>query len=88
MSWKFAVLGELVSLHPLGAATRADDRTQLLGPARSREPIVISLGWWTGVAPRETPATGALRLFLLNGRIFLRKLRTRLTPAPASAARK
>ena len=64
MSLKLAALGDLVSLCPFDAAMRADDRTRDSGSAGSHEPILISLGWWTGVAPREKPATGVLQLFL------------------------
>ena len=64
MSLKLAALGDLVSLCPFGAAMRADDRTRNSRSAGSHEPILISLGWWSGVAARERPATGVLRLFL------------------------
>ena len=63
MSLKLAALGDLVSIRPLDAAMRTDDRTQNSGSSQ-HEPIVISLGWWSGVTPRGKPATGALRLFL------------------------
>jgi hypothetical protein len=64
MSLKFAALGDLVSLCPFDAAMRADDQTRDPGPAHSREPIVVSLGWWSAAAPREKPATGVLRRLL------------------------
>jgi hypothetical protein len=64
MSLKFAALGDLVSLSPLGAAARADDQTRNSGSAGSYQPILISLGWWSGAARREKPAAGVLQLFL------------------------
>ena len=57
MSLKFAALGGLVSLSPLGAATRADHQTRNSGSAGSYQPILISLGWWRGAA-RETRGRG------------------------------
>jgi hypothetical protein len=61
VSLKFAALGGLVSLSPLGAATRADHQTRNSGSAGSYQPILISLGWWSGAAPREKPAAGVLQ---------------------------
>ncbi len=63
MSLKFAALGGLVSLSPLGAAARADDQARNSGSAGSYQPILISLGWWNGGAVRERPAAGVLQLF-------------------------
>jgi hypothetical protein len=61
---KFAALGELLALNPLGASARVRNQAQGLASVEPFAPVLFTFGWGRSGAEPDKAAAGVVKRFL------------------------